>query len=110
MDNFKINISNQKSNVTIIKYNLNVKKILKLRGNSFENLFELLTNLNKKQFSKILNQEIKRKHELLKKFHTFSIFISEIEEVPLNLNYKMNFLLKIDSITNKNFFDFQIFL
>ena len=107
MDNFKINISNQKSNVTIIKYNLNVKKILKLRGNSFENLFELLTNLNKKQFSKILNQEIKRKHELLKKFHTFSIFISEIEEVPLNLNYKMNFLLKIDSITNKNFFDFQ---
>jgi hypothetical protein len=56
---------------------------------------------------KILNQEIKCKHELLKNFYTISIFISEIEDVPLYLNFKMNFLLKIDSISNKNFFDFQ---
>ena len=106
-DNFKINFSNQTSNIINIKYNLNVKKILKLRVNSFEHLFELLTNLNKKQFSKILNQEIKRKHESLKKFYTLSIFISEIEEVSLNLNFKMNFLLKIDNITNKILSNFQ---
>jgi hypothetical protein len=106
-DNFKINISNQKSNITNIIYNLNVKKFLKSRDNSFENLFELLTNLNKKKFSKILNQEIKRKHELLKKFYILSVFISEIEDVRLNLNFKMNFLLKIDGRTNKNSSNFQ---
>jgi len=101
-DILKLNISDNNTNISEVNYNLNFKKFLKLKDNSLLSLPELFAVLNKKQFLRILKQEMIRNDEFQKIHLPISFFYSEKEEVSFKLNFKMNFLIKLNNLIGKN--------